>query len=178
MSFGCSYESCPCSFAQDHDVVFAHGKAVAGKCRGSCFQRRNVDHRVSCRDVVTGRVAWDRTTCAYVIVQQFDAWCRHVRCDMSNADVGVVEVVEVGLFGPVVNSDRPDAQPEHGPEESRGSSYVADCESRVIDAEKRADIVGSTPFVRYTIVGECEEFKRVAVMISELKRSHTARAIR
>src|SRR5215469_7902881 len=90
---GPPYHGSPSSIAQDHDVVFFQGHAVACKGRAGRFHRWNSRDRVCCGDVGADRVAWDRTTGAHVVVEQFDPWRGHVRPDTGDADMGVVEIV-------------------------------------------------------------------------------------
>jgi hypothetical protein len=48
----------------------------------------------------------------------------------------------------------------------------------VIDAEKGAGAVGVAPCSGDTSLGECEQFQRMAVVITELERDHASRAVR
>jgi hypothetical protein len=87
---------------EDHDAVVGQERAVARNRRPRGVERRDLQHGVCRRDVVAGCVLRDRPTGADVVVQQFQSWCGQLRREPGDADVDVVDVVEVGLFGPAV----------------------------------------------------------------------------
>jgi hypothetical protein len=97
-------------------------------------------------------------------MQQLQAWR-----EPGDADVNVVDVVDVVLFGPAVLGLDSDAEPEYRSEEPGAAGQVADRDGGVIDAGERVG-VSVAPFSRGTCLGECEEFQQVAVVVTELER--------
>ena len=92
------YQGGACASAQDHEVIAGQGSAAACEGGGGCADRCDLHHGACCRDVVAGYVAWDRPACADVVVQQLQSWRGQVRPELSDADVRVIDVVEIGLF--------------------------------------------------------------------------------
>ena len=163
---------------QDHEVIAGQGRAAAGERRGGRVERGDPHHTVRGHDVVAGGVVRDRPARAHVVVQQFQSRRGQVRREPGDADVDVVDVVEIGLFGPAVLGASSGAEPEDGPEESRAAGRVADRDGGVIDAKKGAGAVDGAPLSRDVSLRECEQFQRVAVVITELERHHAPGVIR
>jgi pimeloyl-ACP methyl ester carboxylesterase len=143
---------------QDHEVIVGQRRAAAGEGRGRRVERGDAHYAVRRHDVVAGGVVGDRPARAHVVVQQFHPWRGQVRPEPGDADVDVVDVVEVGLLGSAVLGASSGAEPEHGPEEPRAAGRVADRDSGVIDAEKGSGAVSPAPFSRDAPLREGEQF--------------------
>jgi len=113
-----------------------------------------------------------------VVVQQLHPGRGQVRREPDDADVDVVDVIEIGLFRPAVLGATCGAEPEDGPEKSRAAGRVADRDGGVINPDKGAGTVAGAPWSRDVSRREGEQFQRVAVLIAELERHHAPGVIR
>ena len=161
-----------------HKVIVGQRRAAAGERRGGGVKRGDTYRRVCRHDVVAGGVVRERPSGAYVVMQQFQSWRGQVWREPGDADVDVVDVVEIGLFGPAVLGASSGAEPEYGPEESRAAGRVADRYGGVVDAEEGAGAVDGAPLSRDMSLPECQQFQGVAVVITELERRHAPGVIR
>ena len=178
MPIGSRYQGGTHTPAQDHEVMAGQGCAAARERRGCRVERRDPHHRVCCHDVVAGCVGRNRPACAHVVVQQFESWRGQIRREPGDADLYIVDVVEIVLFGSAVLGASSGAEPEYGPEEPRAPGCVANRDSGVIHAEEGAGAVRVPPLSRDTSLREGQQFQRVAVMITELERGHASGVVR
>lgn len=130
---------------QDHEVIAGQGRAAAGERRGGRVERGDPHHTVRGHDVVAGDVVRDRPARAHMVVQQLHPGRGQVRREPGDADVHVVDVIEIGLFGPAVLCATRGAEPEDGPEEPGAAGRVADRDGGVIDPDKGAGTVAGAP---------------------------------
>jgi hypothetical protein len=163
---------------QDHDVIAGQGGAAAGERRARRLERGDPHHTVCGHDVVAGGIVRNWPARAHAVVQQFQLRRRQIRREPGDADVHVVDVVEIGLLAPPVLGAGSGAEPEYRPEEPGAASPVADRDSGVIDTEKAAGAVGGAPLSWDMPLGKCQQFQRVAVVITELERCHASGVVR
>ena len=172
MPVGSRYQGGADAALQDHDVIGGQARAAAGERRACRLERGDPHHAVYGHDVIADDAGRDGPARAHAVVQQFQSRSGQVRREPGDPDVDVVDIVQIGLLGPAVLGPGSWAEPEYRPEEFRAASRVADRDSGVIDAKKGTGAIGGAPLPRDAPLRECEQFQRVAVMVTELERRH------